>query len=160
MANSNQLNEVISSSLLRSPMYFSLFLNMKSAKYRWYFYLYRKCYKCQLINHFFQKGMLDCLLKSLLTLSFILSEPDGAWSTELMESLFSLGASPGPAAPWLLWGSLLLASSSAMTVRTEHSNSGYFWLTVSRTPVRAGNTNPLRIVSKEKILVIRFSGQC
>ena len=43
-----------------------------------------------------------------------------------------------------------------MTVRTEHSNSGYFWLTVSRTPVRAGNTNPLRIVSKEKILVIRL----
>ena len=77
------------------------------------------------INYFFQNWMLDCLLKSLLTFSFILSDPDWVESSEEMESLLSLlGAATRSDPEGGLGKIFLLASISEITVRTEGSSSG------------------------------------
>ena len=84
--------------------------------------------KCKNVkSYFFQNWMLDCLLNSLLTFSFILSEPDWAGSSEEMESLLSFletAARSDPEDEEPRGEIFLLASKSEMRVRTEGWSSG------------------------------------
>ena len=71
--------------------------------------------------------MLDCLLNSLLTFSFILSDPDWVGSSEEIESLLSLlEVAASSSAEGSRGEIFLLASNSEIRVRTEGSSSGNF----------------------------------
>ena len=104
--------------------------------------------------------MLDCLLNSLLTFSFILSDPDWVGSSEEIESLLSLlEVAASSSAEGSRGEIFLLASNSEIRVRTEGSSSGNLILTVPSIPDIAGSTKPLRTVSKDIIKVRSRPGQ-